>query len=576
MKLYLRSLSLIKKNKGIAIFLFLMAFVLSCLVIIEPFFFKEIINSLVDFSGETNFFDNIKIVFIFWGSIVLCNIIVQLLLSYNSSYLATKTYSFLWRDSFEHILSFSINFFDNHQLGKVVREFERGVDNLYSLYIGFFRYTLPNLFILLFLLPIIFYLNSKMALLIVSVIPILVFLIALGIKEIQKDQKISDNDWTKLSGILYDAVSNIFLVKSFTLVSRIFNKTDKLRETALDKQNKANKSWGMVIGLSRSIGLILNILVFLLGSVLYIRNEMSLGDIIMFIGFTSIIVNIFNSFFWNVLDYSWQREKIKALFDIIDTKPEIIDKEDSLIIGRAKGEIDFKNVSFSYKDGADAIKNISFTIKPGEVVAFVGHTGSGKTTTANLISRFYDVKSGKILLDSKNIKDINLDSLRKNIAIVFQENTFFNASVYDNLKIDDKVTKKDMEEALKKARVFDVINKNKKGVGQIIGEKGTKLSGGEKQRLSIARAILKDAPILILDEATSALDAKTENKIQSAISDLIKDKTTIIIAHRLSTIKKADRIFVFDHGNIIESGDFNSLMKKKGSFYELVSYQMGI
>ena len=572
MKTYLRALSLIKHSKVLSTALFLIAFVLSCLIIIEPFFFKEIINGLT----ESSQIKNLISVFIIWGSIVLFNIVFQLFLTYGSSYFATKTYSLLWRNSFKHILSFSIDYFNSHQLGKIVREFERGVDNLYSLYIVFFRQTLPNIFVLLFLIPIIFFLNFKMALLIVSAIPVLAIFIALGIREIQKDQAISDNKWSELSAILYDAVSNIFLVKSFTLASKIFKKTDKLREEAFIEQNKANKSWGIVIGLARSVGLILNILVFFLGSILFFKNEMTLGEIIMFIGFTSIIVNIFNSFFWNVIDYSWQREKIKALFDIIDTKPEIVSKKNSLILNEVKGEIEFKNVSFSYKEGLEAISNISFKIKKGEVVAFVGHTGSGKTTTANLISRFFDVKKGEVLVDGNNVKEVNINSLRENIAIVFQENTFFNASVYENLKVSDKVTKKDMEEALKKARVFEIINKNKKGLKQIIGDKGTKLSGGEKQRLSIARAILKDAPILILDEATSALDAKTENKIQSAISDLIKDKTTIIIAHRLSTIKKADRIFVFDHGSIIESGDFNSLMKKKGHFHELVSYQMGI
>ena len=572
MKTYLRALSLIKHSKVLSTALFLIAFVLSCLIIIEPFFFKEIINGLT----ESSQIKNLISVFIIWGSIVLFNIVFQLFLTYGSSYFATKTYSLLWRNSFKHILSFSIDYFNSHQLGKIVREFERGVDNLYSLYIVFFRQTLPNIFVLLFLIPIIFFLNFKMALLIVSAIPVLAIFIALGIREIQKDQAISDNKWSELSAILYDAVSNIFLVKSFTLASKIFKKTDKLREEAFIEQNKANKSWGIVIGLARSVGLILNILVFFLGSILFFKNEMTLGEIIMFIGFTSIIVNIFNSFFWNVIDYSWQREKIKALFDIIDTKPEIVSKKNSLILNEVKGEIEFKNVSFSYKEGLEAISNISFKIKKGEVVAFVGHTGSGKTTTANLISRFFDVKKGEVLVDGNNVKEVNVNSLRENIAVVFQENTFFNASVYENLKVSDKVTKKDMEEALKKARVFEIINKNKKGLKQIIGDKGTKLSGGEKQRLSIARAILKDAPILILDEATSALDAKTENKIQSAISDLIKDKTTIIIAHRLSTIKKADRIFVFDHGSIIESGDFNSLMKKKGHFHELVSYQMGI
>jgi ABC-type multidrug transport system fused ATPase/permease subunit len=278
-----------------------------------------------------------------------------------------------------------------------------------------------------------------------------------------------------------------------------------------------------------------------------------------------------------VLDYSWQREKIGAFFEVWDAKAEIKNKKDALKIGRSKGEIEFKNVSFSYKDGVKALNDVSFEIKPGEVVAFVGHTGSGKTTTANLISRFYDIKEGNILIDGIDVKDINLDSLRKNIAIVFQENTFFNASFLENLKIDNsKIDKKDIEEACKKAYVLDIIKRNKKGLNQVIGDRGVKLSGGEKQRLSIARAILKDAPILVLDEATSALDAKTEHKIQSAISNVVKNRTTIIIAHRLSTIKKADKIFVFKEGKIVEKGNFDSLMKKKGSFYELVNYQITI
>lgn len=577
MKTYLRALKLIKYEKGLAISLCIACLVLSCLIILEPFFFKEIINGLVSFNGENSFFDNMLGIFLIWTGIVLMNILMQLFLSYTSSVLAIKVFSTLWRKTFEHILGLSVNFFQNNKLGSIIRDFERGLDNIYMLHIGFFRHILINIFILIILIPIIFYLNVKMALLILISIPILGLIIAFGIKNMRKSQSITDKKWSELTGIAYDAVSNIFLVQSFTLANALIHRANNLSNLSLKEQLKTNKWWGIVIGISRSISLILNIAVFFVGSFLFVTNEISLGDVIMFIGFTTIIINIFNSSFWSVLDYSWQREKINAFFEVWDAKPEIVNKENALKLGRIRGEIEFKNVSFSYKEGVKALKNTSFKIKPGEVIAFVGHTGSGKTTTANLISRFYDIKKGEILIDGINIKDIDIDSLRKNIAIVFQENTFFNASFLENLKVDNKkIVKKDIEEACTKAYILDVINRSKKGFKQLIGDRGIKLSGGEKQRLSIARAILKDSPILVLDEATSALDAKTEHKIQLAISNLIQNRTTIIIAHRLSTIKKADRIFLFDNGEIIEEGNFDSLMKKKGKFYDLASYQIAI
>ncbi|MDD2757741.1 MAG: ATP-binding cassette domain-containing protein, partial [Candidatus Pacebacteria bacterium] len=383
--------------------------------------------------------------------------------------------------------------------------------------------------------------------------------------------------WAEISGVAYDAITNIFLVKSFVLKNFLSEKIMKRTSKAYDSQVEAIKWWGFIAGFSRSIGLVLNILVFFVGGMLFINGDITIGGIIMFVGFSTILISTFNAIFWNVTEYLWQREKINFLFNLIETKPSIINNKDALKIDILKGNITFKNVSFTYKDGEDAVRNISFNIKEGEVIAFVGHTGSGKSTTANLISRFFDISTGKILIDGIDIKDIDIDSLRKNISIVFQENTFFNASFEENLIVGEKkIDKEIIEEACKKAYIWDKIKNSKKGLKQILGDRGTKLSGGEKQRLSIARAIIKDAPILILDEATSALDAKTEHEIQLALSNAIKGKTTIIIAHRLSTIKKADRIFVFNNGEIVEEGKFDELINKKGHFYELANHQITI
>jgi len=573
MKTYLKSLKLIKEEKGLAMVIIIACVLLSIFTLIEPFFFKEVIDGLINL-GESS--EMIKI-FSIWIFIVLINIMLLVGVSFLASFIANKIYHKLWIKTFNHLLGLSIDFFQENKAGSVIRNFERGMDNLYMLHMGFFRSILINLLIIIILFPIIFYLNTKMALLFLASIPILISFTIYGSKKTINRQREADNEWSEISGIAYDSISNIFLVKSFVLKNFLSEKIFKRSFKAYESQVGAIKWWGFIASFSRSIGLVLNILVFFVGGMLFINGEITIGGIIMFVGFSTILISTFNAIFWNITEYLWQREKINFLFNIIETKPTITNNKNALKVERLKGNIIFENVSFTYKDGGDAINNLSFNIKEGEVIAFVGHTGSGKSTTANLISRFFDASEGKILIDGINIKDIDIDSLRKNISIVFQENTFFNASFEENLKIGEKEINKELiEEACKKAYIWDKIKSSKDGLKQVLGDRGIKLSGGEKQRLSIARAIIKDAPILILDEATSALDAKTEYEIQLALSNAIKGKTTIIIAHRLSTIKKADRIFVFNNGEIVEEGKFDELISKKGHFYELANHQITI
>lgn len=574
MKTYLKSLKLIiKEEKGLAIGLIIACFLLSIFTLIEPFFFKEVIDGLINLT-EIN---EILGIFSIWVVIVLVNILFLIGISFLASFIANKIYHKLWIRTFNHLMSLSIDFFQENKAGSVIRNFERGLDNLYMLHMGFFRNILINFLIIIILFPVIFYLNIKMALLFLASVPILIAFTIYGTRKTMNRQKEADNEWSEISGVAYDAISNIFLVKSFVLKNFLSEKITKRTSKAYDSQVEAIKWWGFIAGFSRSIGLVLNILVFFVGGMLFINGDITIGGIIMFVGFSTILISTFNAIFWNVTEYLWQREKINFLFNLIETKPSIINSKDALKIDILKGNITFENVSFAYKDGEDAVRNISFNIKEGEVIAFVGHTGSGKSTTANLISRFFDISTGKISIDGIDIKDIDIDSLRKNISIVFQENTFFNASFEENLIVGEKkVDKEIIEEACKKAYIWDKIKNSKKGLKQILGDRGTKLSGGEKQRLSIARAIIKDAPILILDEATSALDAKTEYEIQLALSNAIKGKTTIIIAHRLSTIKKADRIFVFNNGEIVEEGKFDELISKKGHFYDLANHQITI
>jgi subfamily B ATP-binding cassette protein MsbA len=263
----------------------------------------------------------------------------------------------------------------------------------------------------------------------------------------------------------------------------------------------------------------------------------------------------------------------ERIFSIIDHTPDIIDKPDSYELPKVTRGIEIENVTFSYET-VPVLKNINLSIKAGEVVAFVGMSGGGKTSLVNLIPRFYDVSRGRILIDGHDIRDVTVRSLRTQIAMVTQQTILFNDTVKNNIAYGDiKRTDEEIISAAKAANAHNFIMKLAKGYDSNIGELGTKLSGGEKQRISIARALLKDAPILILDEATSSLDTEAEIEVQGALDNLMKGRTTLVIAHRLSTIRNADRIIALVNGEIVEEGDHDTLMARKGEYFRLYNLQ---
>jgi subfamily B ATP-binding cassette protein MsbA len=261
------------------------------------------------------------------------------------------------------------------------------------------------------------------------------------------------------------------------------------------------------------------------------------------------------------------------IFSIIDRTPDIEDRPGAVTLPPVSRGIDIENVTFCYET-TPVLKNINLSIKAGEVIAFVGMSGGGKTSLVNLIPRFYDVSAGRILIDGHDIRDVTLQSLRDQIAIVTQQTILFNDSVKNNIAYGDiQRTEEDIYNAARAANAHDFILRLPNGYDSNIGELGTKLSGGEKQRISIARALLKDAPILILDEATSSLDTEAEIEVQEALDNLMKGRTTLVIAHRLSTIRNADRIIALVNGEIVEEGNHDALMEKKGEYYRLYNLQ---
>jgi ABC-type multidrug transport system fused ATPase/permease subunit len=274
-----------------------------------------------------------------------------------------------------------------------------------------------------------------------------------------------------------------------------------------------------------------------------------------------------NSIFMNV-------PRLQEFFGVLDTTTSVKDRKNAVALKNVRGEVAFDRVGFSYDGKMPAVEGLSFVAAPGETIALVGATGAGKSTAMALLYRVYDPQRGKISIDGRNIRDVKLDSLRRYIGVIFQEPLLFNRSIADNLRVGNPdATDAEILAACDRAQALDFIARHEGGLDAIIGERGRMLSGGERQRLAIARALLKDPPILILDEATSALDAATEAKVTAALNEVMKGRTTFVIAHRLATIRNATRILVFEHGRIVESGSFDELMAKSGAFARLAEGQ---
>jgi len=314
--------------------------------------------------------------------------------------------------------------------------------------------------------------------------------------------------------------------------------------------------------------------IFLVGIWLHIQNLATIGEIVTFINFATLLIARLEQAVGFANRVLMDAPRLREFFDVLDTAPTVRDRPDAVDPGRVRGLIEFEDVSFSYDGKRPAVADLSFTVLPGETVALVGTTGAGKSTALALLHRAFDPQSGAVKIDGMDIRAMKLAALRHNIGVVYQEALLFNRSIAENLRVGNPdATDEQLREAAERAQATELIARHPDGLAGNVGERGRALSGGERQRLSIARALLKDPPILILDEATSSLDATTERKVQAALDEVMKGRTTFVIAHRLATVRNADRIMVFDQARVIEAGTFDELVAKGGRFADLAQAQ---
>jgi ATP-binding cassette subfamily B protein len=335
--------------------------------------------------------------------------------------------------------------------------------------------------------------------------------------------------------------------------------------------------WALVTVITKASTTITVLAIFTLGIALHAQGLTTVGEIVMFVSFATILIQKLEQVVAFINNIFMEAPRLKEFFQVLDAVPAVHDRADAIEAGRFAGLVEFKDVSFSYDGKRPAVEDLSFTALPGQTIALVGPTGAGKSTAIALLHRAFDPQSGFIKIDGMDVRGIKLTSLRRNIGVVFQEALLFNRSIADNLRVGKPdATEEDMRKAAARAQALEFIDRSAQGFDTHVGERGRMLSGGERQRLSIARALLKDPPILILDEATSALDAVTEAKLNAALDEVMRGRTTFVIAHRLSTIRNATRILLFESGRVIESGTFDELVAKGGRFAELARAQFMI
>jgi ATP-binding cassette, subfamily B, beta-glucan exporter len=332
--------------------------------------------------------------------------------------------------------------------------------------------------------------------------------------------------------------------------------------------------WALVTVITRASTTITVLAIFAVGIALHDSGLSSVGDIVMFVSFATMLIQKLEQVVAFINNVFMEAPRLKEFFTVLDAVPAVRDRPDAVDTGRLSGLVEFSDVSFSYDGKRPAVADLSFTALPGQTIALVGPTGAGKSTAIALLHRAFDPQSGLIKIDGMDVRGLKLAALRRNIGVVFQESLLFNRSIRDNLLIGKPdATEEEMRTAAARAQALDFITRGELGFDTNAGERGRMLSGGERQRLSIARALLKDPPILILDEATSALDAVTEAKVNAALDEVMKGRTTFVIAHRLSTIRNATRILVFEAGRVTETGTFDELVAKGGHFAELARAQ---
>lgn len=475
-----------------------------------------------------------------------------------------------------HFHSLSLSFFNNQKSGELTSIIVNDVANMrQALTVGFQRMFVEPINILAFT-TLLFIISWQLALLAIIIIPLAGFVIVKISRSIRRKSRRTAVKIAGITNIITETLASIRVVKAFAMEDYEINRFTKETDNYYNLMFRRSRLRSIAPPITEILGVIIGVaLLWIGGSEVLTDRGITSEDFIRFILIMFSALQPIRSLSNVFAEVQIGAASAERVFHIIDTRPTIIDRENSIKEIVLKKDISFKNVSFKYDDGeSEVLQDINFSIDKGSVFALVGASGSGKSTIADLIPRFFEPTKGKIKLDNIDIKDVKIKSLRELMGIVTQETILFNDTISGNIAYgQNEIKLSKILEAAEVANAKEFIDALPQGFNTIIGEKGVRLSGGQRQRIAIARALLKDPPILILDEATSSLDTESEKNVQQAIDNLMKDRTVLVIAHRLSTIVNADRIIVLENGKIVESGAHADLLEKDGIYKNLYDIQ---
>ncbi|MCR5610448.1 MAG: ABC transporter ATP-binding protein/permease [Clostridiales bacterium] len=494
-----------------------------------------------------------------------CNYIV----TYYGHVLGVRIEADMRRDVFSHMQKLGFSFYDKSRTGKlmarcttdlfdVVELAHHGPEDVFISVVTFIGSFIAMVTI-----------NWRLALVLIATVPLMMIFVMYLRKRLHLTSRKVKESVAVINADIESAISGVRVAKAFTNEEYEVEKFERGNENYISAKGKNYKAMGQFMSGMEFFTSILRVIVLGVAGLLIIlkKGSMTTNDLVVFLLYISSFTTPIRKLAMFMEQYTAGMAGFTRFVEIMDTDPSIFDKDDAMELENVRGDIEFKDVTFSYDGGRSVLENISLTVPHGKTVALVGPSGGGKTTLCHLIPRFYDVTSGSISVDGHDIRDVTLHSLRGNIGIVQQDVFLFAASVKDNIRYGRlDATDEEIVAAAKAAEIHDDIMKMPDGYDTMVGERGITLSGGQKQRVSIARIFLKNPPILILDEATSALDSATEARITGALERLSRGRTTLVIAHRLSTVRNADEIIVIDETGIIERGSHDELMKKGGAY----------
>jgi ATP-binding cassette, subfamily B, beta-glucan exporter len=565
LQIYHRALSLLAAERGLTIWVALSGIAVAAVQLAEPVLFGRVVDAL---SRGQEAFPTIGL----WAGLGLFGIVASVVVAVVADRLAHRQRLSALGLAFERAIILPISYHAEKGSGAVVRTILAGTDALFWNWLSFLREQLTAVVGIAVLVPTAITINKSMALILMLLAVLYLIFNLIVVRRTSDGQATVEQYHNNVYGRVGDVLGNVTVVQSYARLAAEMQAMRMVMSELLAAQYPVLTWWGLLTVLTRAAATITMVAIFAVGALLVQRGEITVGEIVAFVAFANLLItklDLLSGFAVRIFQYA---PTLRSFFELIDATEGVVDDPQAKPLKIAAGNVAYEHVTFRFRNSDQGVFDVSFVAPAGRTVALVGPTGAGKTTTLALLQRLRSPDQGRILIDGQDIDAVSLNSLRHSIAVVFQDAGLFNRSIGENIRIGrPEATDTEVEQAARLAEAHDFIAKKPGGYGFVIGERGASLSGGERQRIAIARAILKNAPILILDEATSALDVETEARIKRAMDRVRKGRTTFIIAHRLSTVADADLILVLDGGRIIERGTFRELVAANGLFARLVA-----